>query len=142
MFCFVPLFPVKLLGKTWSLLSVTTLNFSSLLFLLFLLSFLFGILNHWSWGVISTSGLKGLLGGVYYEWFLVCIFELILYSLKRKNLLWYLFIDGVNMLNHIIIPRNNKNVTFFFHIWWCIRLLLDNSMMILACPHCLYNRAY
>ena len=66
------------------------------------------ISNHWSWGVIITAGLKGFLGGVYYACFLVCIFELILFDLNRKNLMQSWFIDESNMLNHIIIPRNQK----------------------------------
>ena len=53
------------------------------------------ISNQWSWGVLFTVVLKVFLGWVYYEWFLVCLFELIFFSPKIKNLLHYWFIDGV-----------------------------------------------
>ena len=43
----------------------------------------------------------------------MCIFELIFLSLRSINILWYLFIDGDNVLNNIIIPRNQKNSISF-----------------------------
>ena len=95
--------------------------------------------NHWSLGVLFTAGLKGFLGGVYYSWFLVFIFELIFFYPKSKNLLLSWFIDGSNMFNHLIIPRNQKNVTWFCYIWGCIRLLIDKYMIILAWNQRPYN---
>ena len=40
--------------------------------------------NHLSWGVIFTAGLKGFLGELYCAWCIVCIFERILFSPRRK----------------------------------------------------------
>ena len=68
------------------------------------------------------------------------LFELIFFYPKSKNILRSWFIDGDNILNHITIPRNQQNVTCFCYIWWWIRLLLDNCLMILAWTHHLYNR--
>ena len=73
---------------------------------------------------------KVFLGRVYYAWFLVCIFEI-----KSEIFFCSSFIYGDSMFNHIIIPRSQKNVTWFRYIWWRIRLLLDNCPFILAFNH-------
>ena len=46
------------------------------------------------------------------------------------------------MLNHLIIPRNQKNVTRFCHIWLWIRQLLNNCLMILCWFQSPYNWHY
>ena len=105
---------------------------------LILVVIFFDIRNHWSWGVLF----KVFLGGLYYTWFLVWIFEIVFFSLKRNNILRSWFIDGSNMLIRLIIPRNQKNVTCFRYIWLWIMMLLDNCRMILDCPRRPYNQDY
>ena len=133
MFFVTPLCPVKLLRQTCSLLLVTIVKLAPL-------HFLYIPNHHWSWGVLFTTGLTCFLVGVYHKLFLVFVFELVFFYLKSKNVLRSWFINGVNMLNHLIVPRNPKICTWFSYIWWCIRLLRDNYLMILAWSQCPYNR--
>ena len=122
----------------WSLLLVTIVNFSFFLFVLIFLK----IPNHWSWGVLFTAGLKGFLVELYHAWFLACVFEPVFFSSKINNLLRYWFSDGSNMLNHIIIPRNQPNVTCFSYIFCWIRLLLNYCLVILYWTPRPYTRYY
>ena len=41
--------------------------------------------NNWSWGGIFANGIKGFLGGVYHTWFIVCIFDPILFFLFQPT---------------------------------------------------------
>ena len=63
--------------------------------------------------VLLTSGIKVFLGGLNYAWFIVCIFELVFFHPKSKNLFWSWYIDEANMLNNLIIPRNKKMLLAF-----------------------------
>ena len=139
MICVTSICESKLLGKTCSLFLVTIYNFSFVPFFFLLFS---SIPNHWGWGVLFASGLRGFLEGSCYTWFIVFIFELIFSSINSKELLRSWFVDWTNVLNHLIIPRNQQNVTRFCYIWWWIRLLLDNCLMILAWPQRPYNWYY
>ena len=40
--------------------------------------------NHWSWGVLFTAGFKSFLGGLYYAWFIMIVFEIVLFSPRSK----------------------------------------------------------
>ena len=105
-------------------------------------SLFFYILNHPSWRLIFTAGLKIFLGEVYYAWFILCVFEVISFSPKSKNILRSWLIYGANMLNHLIIRINQLNVTCFHYIWWWIRLLIHNYLVIFFWLHCPYNWDY
>ena len=71
----------------------------------------------------------------------VCIWTHIIFSGENYFLRsWYINWD--NMLNPLIIPSNQKNVTIFFCIWWWVRLLLDKCLMILDLPQHPYNKDY
>ena len=150
MSCVTPLWWAKPIWKTFPLLLVTIVNFLSLfLFLLLLLLLLYSFYyfsnipnHHLSWGVLFIVEFKVLPGGVYYAWFLVCIFEIILFSLKSNNLLWSWFINRGNLLTHTIIPGHQKHFTCFRHILWWIWLLLNNCLMILSWPQSPYNWDY
>ena len=92
--------------------------------------------------MLFTAGLKGFLGVVYYAWFLVCIFKIVFFSPNINSLLRYLFVEGSNMLNHLIIPRNQPNFTCFSYIFFWIRLFLDHCLFILDWSPCPYNPYY
>ena len=64
-FFVTPLFPVKPICQTCPMLLVTIFN---------LLFFFYNIHNHWNWGVLFISKIKGFLGAVLYSWFIVGIF--------------------------------------------------------------------
>ena len=129
----MPLLRVKTIGQTRSLLSVAIVKLSSLFKQYPQQLNLRGDLHHWD---------KGFMGGVYYAWFIVWIFEFIFFYSKNKNILRSLFIYGANVLTHLIIPRHRKNVTWFCYIWRLSRLLLYNCLVILAWPRSSYNRGY
>ena len=132
---FIVLCHGSILSKTsWS--NVLSVVSDYIQFVLFFLS------DHWSWGMLFTTGLKGFLGGLYYALFLVCIFELIFFSLKSNNLLQYWFVEGYDMLKHLIIPRNHPNITCFSYICCWIRLLIGHYMVILAWSKRPYTRYY
>ena len=80
MFFFTPLCPVKLIGQMWSLLLVTIVNFPPSFVLLF---FIISPTNKVE-GYYSQWCLKRFLLVLYYALFIVCIYELILFSLKSK----------------------------------------------------------
>ena len=74
-------------------------NYSQFVLLLYI--YIYNTPHHWSWEALFTAWLKIFMTGVYYTWFLVCIFELILFSPRIENILRSWFIDGANMLNHL-----------------------------------------
>ena len=70
------------------------------------------------------------------------ISELLFFSPNRNNILRSWFVEGSNILNYLIIPRNQPNVTWFSYIYCCIRLLLDHCLVILDWPLNSYTHDY
>ena len=114
--------------NTWKNVFSVVGDYSQLSSLLYIYIFK-NIPNHWILGVLFTAVIKGFLGRVYYKWFLVYIFELILFYPKRKKScgpvlligIFYWTISsytGIKKMSLAFVTLVDGAGCFLITIWW------------------------